>query len=179
MAAVTVGSWTISRSFFARLAPASRPTAAVSGGRRARLLAWIPPGWHERVPRRPQIAGLHAQIDDLAYGGIAHQVIGNLDGDLHGGLGGAFIAFGVVVPVARAVGRGANLLGAVDGGTADLAYFMGRLDIADRPLDIFFPDFLALALVEPPHRHAQNIIKHRGTPCKLRAGVLNTGSRSG
>jgi hypothetical protein len=29
-----------------------------------------------------------------------------------------------------------------------------RLDIADRPLDVFVPDFLAAALVEPLHRHA-------------------------
>ena len=45
----------------------------------------------EQYPCRPQIIGFHSQIDDLAHGGIAHQVVGNLDGDLHGRLGGAFV----------------------------------------------------------------------------------------
>src|SRR5205807_2667960 len=40
------------------------------------------------------------------------------------------------------------------------AYPVRGLDIADRPLDFFVPDFLALVLAEPPHRHALNICKH-------------------
>src|ERR1700722_10060630 len=46
--------------------------------------------------RRPQIAGLHAQIDDLANRGVAQQLVGNLDGDFHRGLGGAFVSIGLI-----------------------------------------------------------------------------------
>src|ERR1700694_2955870 len=116
----------------------------------------------EQDPRRPQIFGRHAQAHDLAHRGIAQQVVGNLDCDLHCGLGGAFVSLdiGFVLPVIRAACETTCPFGTVGRGAADVAYPVRGLDIADRPLDFFVPDFLALALAEPPHRHALNICKH-------------------
>jgi hypothetical protein len=54
------------------------------------------PNRTKQDPSRPQIVGLHAKIDDLADGGIAQQLIGNLDGDFHRGLGGALISIGLI-----------------------------------------------------------------------------------
>jgi hypothetical protein len=47
----------------------------------------------KQYPRRPQIAGLHAQVDDLTYRSIAQKVVGHLDCDFHRGLGGALVPF--------------------------------------------------------------------------------------
>src|SRR3984885_13932579 len=107
----------------------------------------------EQDPRRLQIIRLHAQADDLAYRGIAQQFVGHLDGDFHRGLGGAFVAVGLVFAlVVRAVGKAGYFFSAIGGGTADIADLVRRLDIADRPLDFLVPDVLALVLAEPPHR---------------------------
>src|ERR1700737_2098429 len=123
----------------------------------------------KQYPRRPQNVSLRAQVHDLAYRGITQQVIGNLDCDFHCGLGGAFVAFGLVFALTiRAASIAIYFFNTDGSGTADVAYLMGRFNIANRPLDVFVPDFLALALVEPPHRHAFEIpasIVGRGTIC--------------
>ena len=128
-------------------------------------------------PSRSQVVGFHAEIDDLADGGIAQQLIGNLDGDFHRGLGGAAISIGLIsvppailvlvvvvflvvvvtVPVVCVVilNNATRSFGTIGGRTADVADPVCRFNIADRPLDLVVPDFLSLALVEPPHRLAE------------------------
>src|SRR6266404_5274328 len=109
--------------------------------------------------RRLGIVGLQAQVQNLAHGGIAQQVVRHLEGDFHRDLGGALVAFGRIVvfmairflPGDRTVGQPTDPFGAVGGGTADVAYPVGSVDIADRPLDRFVPDVLGLTLVEPSH----------------------------
>src|ERR1700682_2240043 len=110
--------------------------------------------------RRFRIIGLQTQVEDLAHRGIAQQIVGNLERDLHRDLGGALVAFGrVFVFIAirffllshRTVGQAADCFGAVGGGTADVAYPVGGLDIAHRAPNLFVPDFPRLALVEPSH----------------------------
>src|SRR6266481_2637351 len=111
-------------------------------------------------PRRRHVIGPYAQVDDLADGGIAHQIVRNLHGDFHRGLGGALVAFGVALAL-LAVGlvlavdpawKTADPFGTIAGGPADVADLVGRLDVSKRPLDLLLPDFLVLALAEPPHR---------------------------
>src|ERR1700730_2490201 len=115
-------------------------------------------------PSRPQVVGCHAEIDDLADGGITQQLVGNPDGDFHRGLGGALISIGVIFFVPPAVlvlivvvvlvvlGNATRLFSTIEGRAADIADFVCRFNIADRPLDLVVPDFPLLALVEPPHR---------------------------
>src|SRR5256714_6137727 len=106
----------------------------------------------KQCSRRPQIVRAHAQAHDLSHRGIAQQLVGHLDGDLHRGLCGALVTFAVVIDFCfRAVGTASQLCGAIGGGTADFAYPVRRLNIADRPLDLFVPEFLALGFLEPPH----------------------------
>src|SRR5437868_14334181 len=106
----------------------------------------------KQCPRGPQIVRAHAQAHDLSHRRIAQQLVGHLDGDLHRGLCGALVTFAVVIDFCfRAVGTASQLCGAIGGGTADFAYPVRRLNIADRPLDLLVPDFLALGLLEPPH----------------------------
>src|SRR5260370_1344779 len=135
-------------------------------------------------PSRPQIVGFHAKIDDLADGGIAQQLIGNPDGDFHRDLGGALVSIGLicippVIPVLVAVvflvvvvvtvlivavllvivlaalNNATRSFGTIGGRAADVADPVCRFNIAERPLDLVAPDFLSLALVEPPHRPAE------------------------
>src|SRR5258705_7102191 len=117
----------------------------------------------KQYPRCLQIVRLHAQAHDLAHGRIAQQVIGNLDCDLHCDLGGAFVPFALVVvlPAIRAISKAAYFFGTVGSRPADVADPVCCFNIANRPLDVFVPDFLALALAEPPHPDALNIRKHR------------------
>src|SRR5260370_14602541 len=104
-------------------------------------------------PRPLQIVARHTEFYDLAHRGIAQQVIGNLDGDFHRDLGGAFIAFGFgFFLVVGAVGSAGYLGGAVGGGPADFTYPVRRLDIAHRPSDFLVPDLLSHAPTKPPHR---------------------------
>ena len=113
--------------------------------------------------RRPQIVGLHAQADDLAHDRIAQQVIGNFDRDFHRDLGGALVPFSLVMVLLaiRVIGKAAYFFSAVGSRTADIAYPVRRFNVANRPLDVFVPDFLALAFAEPPHRYVLNIHKYR------------------
>src|SRR5260221_13789420 len=83
----------------------------------------------KQYPRRLQIVGLQTQVHDLAYRGVAQQVIGNLDCDFHRGLGGLFVPFGLVRVglVIQAVSKAAYFFSAIIGGPADAAYFLRRL----------------------------------------------------
>ena len=76
-------------------------------------------------------------------------------------LGGAFVPFGLVgvLLAIRAIGKAAYFFGTVGGRTADVADPVCRFNVANRPLDVFVPDFLALTLAEPPHRDALNTRK--------------------
>ena len=71
----------------------------------------------KQYPRRPQIVGFQAQADDLAHGRIAQQVIGDFHRELHGTLGGALVALGLVFFLRRIElpGKAGDFLGAVGG----------------------------------------------------------------
>jgi hypothetical protein len=64
-----------------------------------------------------------------------------------------------VLPAIRAISKAAYFFGTVGSRTADVAYPVRRFNVAYRPLDVFVPDFLTLALTEPPHCDALNIRK--------------------
>jgi hypothetical protein len=65
----------------------------------------------------------------------------------------------VVLLAIRALSKAAYFFGTVGSRTADVADPVRRFKIANRPLDVFVPDFLALGLAEPRHRDALNIRK--------------------
>ena len=90
------------------------------------------------------VIGLEAEFDDLAHRGVTQQIVGNFRGNFHRDLGGALVAFDLGrYFLVRTVGSTADLFRAAGGGTADLAYPVRSLDIADRPFDGLVPDFLA------------------------------------
>ena len=101
----------------------------------------------EQDSRRLDVIGLEAEIDNLADGGIAHQFVGHLHGDLHRPLCRGLVTRAVVViplPVPLfpfPVGDESDPLGAVGGGAADGADEIGGLNVADRRYDLGFPDF--------------------------------------
>src|ERR1700722_11095255 len=123
-------------------------------------------------PSRPQIVGFHAKIDDLADGRITQQLVGNLDGDFHRGLGGALISIDlifvppailvlvvvlvVIVLVVLPLNKATRFFSTIGGRAADVADPVCRFNVADRPGDLVVPDFLLPALVEPPHRPARS-----------------------
>jgi hypothetical protein len=83
------------------------------------------------------IVGGEAEVDDLAHGGIAHQLVRHLQGDFHRRLRGALVAFAFELLFLLRCALSANtevscLLGAAEGGPADAADALGRLDVAER-----------------------------------------------
>jgi len=107
--------------------------------------------------RRPGVVGGEAEVDDLADGGIAHQLVRHLHGDLHRSLCRPLVAVALdllyflrrFLPV---TGEAYRALGTGGGGTADVADPLGSFDVAEGTLDRAFPDFAGLFLVEPLHR---------------------------
>src|SRR3954469_12854251 len=86
----------------------------------------------EQYPCGVQVVGRDAQGDDLAQRGIAQQIIGDLDRDLHRGPGGALIALVLVfsAPVTLPPGGAADFFRTPGCGTADVANPVRRLDVA-------------------------------------------------
>jgi hypothetical protein len=84
----------------------------------------IPPESPEKYRRYPQVVRLCGQDHDLAQGGIAHQVVRNLDRDFHRGLGSAFISFSLALICLgfRPPNLAADFFGAANSGIADVAY---------------------------------------------------------
>src|ERR1700723_502898 len=122
-------------------------------------------------PSRPQVVGCHAEIDDLADGGITQQLVGNPDGDFHRGLGGALISIGVIFFVPPAVlvlivvvvlvvlGNATRLFSTIEGRAADIADFVCLFNPPVRPLALAGPYSPLLPLVEPPPPPALSILR--------------------